>query len=154
MFRAWFKVALVIILFNESLSNESLKKGLESARGLYLDPLKSYNSKIVLVTAANYGYLNHLNNFWCFTTDRLGLKFLTISLDDKLYQHLLKDPRMISAYIPDKNVTLKSTNFRSDEFNVVTKAKQIAVLHILKYGYSIFFSDVDVVLTQDPVSIT
>ena len=42
---------------------------------------------VVLVTGCNFGFLNHLHNFKCFV-DRLGLKFLVLSLDRKTYDYI------------------------------------------------------------------
>ena len=43
----------------------------------------STRKETVLITACNFGYVNHLYNFKCFM-DRLGFKFVVFALDGKL----------------------------------------------------------------------
>jgi hypothetical protein len=48
-------------------------------------------SKTVVMTLANYGFMNHLHNLLCHT-DRLGYKVVVISLDVTLHNQLSKMP--------------------------------------------------------------
>ena len=62
----------------------------DSSTGVYMDESKITDSirNVVIVTGCNHGFLNHLHNFKCFL-DRLGLKFLVLSLDRKTYEYII-----------------------------------------------------------------
>jgi hypothetical protein len=58
--------------------------------GYYKDPNRNPAlSKTILMGGINYSYRDFLHNFKCFT-DRLGVKFLPISLDKDIYTYITK----------------------------------------------------------------
>ena len=127
---------------------------LEKVSGVYTEvPLTSKHlslEKTVIVTACNYGFLNHLYNFDCFMK-RLGMKYLVIALDKKAYQYLSNNTSIVTYFLPSENdVTSAPQEFRSRQFNIITTKKKEAVLTIMKLGYNVLFSDTDVAIIRDP----
>lgn len=58
------------------------------AAGYYRDASKNKDlSKTLLIVGANNGYRDFFHNFKCFA-DRLGVKFLSISLDEGIHKYL------------------------------------------------------------------
>jgi hypothetical protein len=132
---------------------EALLTQVTKAAGVYVDPLRQKGfEKTVVVTGCNYGFLNHLHNFKCFA-DRLGIKFLVVSMDQQTHSYLTNHTTMISYYTGAGKVGevgTGSVEFRSKEFNILTAKKKEAVHDILRLGYNVLFSDTDVVWVQDP----
>lgn len=104
--------------------------------------------KVVLVTACNFGFVNHLHNFKCFA-ERLGMKFLVISMDAQVHEYITKKTSMVSFLM--FNGTIESQEFRSQHFNMLTARKKKAVHDIMAEGYDVLFSDTDVAMIQDPL---
>lgn len=146
---------------------------LKMASGMYVD-LKSSNrtktnvneaeiNQTVIVTGCNYGYMNHLHNFKCFI-DRLGLKVLVFAMDRKTHEyvqkHMSSDGNMYSYLMGDENedggpkgvVAEASTEFRSQQFHIITVRKKQSVLRVLEAGYNAIFIDPDVVMQRDPIN--
>jgi hypothetical protein len=148
--KIWF-ILLYLIKISGSL-NYTLSETLLKASGVYVTPNLSYNlDKTVLVTACNYGYLNHLHNFKCHT-ERLGFKVLVISLDQKTHNYVHEHIRHFYSYFFHGNgvVHETSTEFRSAQFHIITNRKKEAILEIMKLGYDVLFADPDVALLRDP----
>lgn len=58
--------------------------------GYYKDPTKNPAlSKTIMMGGINYSYRDFMHNFKCYT-DRLGIKFLPISLDQNIYTYVTK----------------------------------------------------------------
>ena len=149
-----FLVALWCIShINHTVYCQTLESALSRAAGVYTDPQKQRGfEKIVIVTGCNYGFLNHLFNFKCFA-DRLGMKFLVVSMDAQTHEYLVNNTTMISYSLGAGKVgevTSGSVEFRSKQFNILTAKKKEAVHDILQLGYDVLFSDTDVAMVRDP----
>lgn len=142
---------------------QDLLAAVKKAAGVYIDPQHPHQQNlddIVIVTGCNYGFLNHLHNFKCFL-DRLGMKFLVVAMDHQSYSYLTNQSRAntigssMSVYYAGAGkvgeVGTGPVDFRSKAFNILTAKKKEAVHDILRLGYSVLFSDTDVVLVQDPL---
>lgn len=130
-------------------SKLDLERALAEVAGLYNDPSKQRGfEKTVLITGCDQGYLNHLHNFKCFA-DRLGMKFLVVSMHEDAHKHITKNTNMKSHLYA--NIT--GGKFRTPEFNLLTAKKIEAVHDMLRLGYDVLFSDVDVVMVQDPMPL-
>ena len=105
--------------------------------------------KTVVMTGCNYGFLNHLMNFKCFA-DRLDMKFVVVALDKKTHDFIRRNTTMDSIYMQYADVTEEATEFRSQQFNLITARKKEAVHDVLELGYDILFSDTDVAIVRDP----
>ena len=111
--------------------------------------------KVVVITACNHGYINHLHNFKCFA-DRLGIKFLVMSMDSMLHDYIEHNTTMHSYLLTEGvvgNMTTETAEFRSHQFNLITVKKLESVLTIMKFGYDVLFADADIALVQDPVPL-
>jgi hypothetical protein len=147
---------LLAVLVRQTISDDGLtdlKSALARSSGVYVDPGRRRGfEKIVLVTGCNYGFLNHLHNFKCFA-ERLGIKFLVVSMDLQTHEYINNRTNMISYFAGSGKVGevgTGSVEFRSREFNILTAKKKEAVHDIMKLGYSVLFSDTDVAIIQDP----
>jgi len=54
-------------------------------------------AKTVIVTGCNRGFVNHLQNFNCFM-EKLGFKFLVVSMDRHTHEYLTTHTNMKSFY--------------------------------------------------------
>lgn len=109
--------------------------------------------KTVLITGCNYGFINHLNNFKCFA-ERLGMKFLVISMDKLAHSYITHNTTMLSYLMTGGVVGDTSSvpqKFRSKQFNLITARKKEAVHDILALGFNVLFSDTDVAMIRDPL---
>jgi hypothetical protein len=142
----------------------TFESAVKAAAGVYLqgppptfpESLRDTLQRTVLITVSNFGYLNHLMNFKCFT-DRLGLKFLVFTMDsrisgmiDKRVNHL--NSSMIGhPWMHGQKINEQSSKFRSKDFNIISNRKFEAALEVLKQGYHVIFSDPDVAIIKDPI---
>jgi hypothetical protein len=132
-----------------------LASTLKRATGVYQNPLHNPNmNKTVIITASNYGYLDFLHNFKCFT-DRLKLKVLVLSMDSKIHVHV--EHKMNSTFSSfychgNQTITEDLATFRSTQFNLITHTKTKAIIAIMTLGYDVIFIDSDIALIRDPVS--
>jgi hypothetical protein len=133
---------------------KDLLAAVQHAAGVYSDPHRQKGFEdIVVVTGCNYGFLNHLHNFKCFA-DRLGIKFLAVSMDQQAHDYLSNRTDIVSYNAGAGRVGEVgggNVEFRSKEFNILTAKKKEVVHDILRLGYSVLFSDTDVVMVQDPM---
>lgn len=111
--------------------------------------------KTVLLTVANFGFLNHLQNFLCFT-ERLSMEPLIVSMDEKLHNYLTNRTSYVSYFFDTTgktNLTVKSdaAGWRSQQFNLISNLKIVAALEVMKLGYNVLFADPDVAIVRDPV---
>lgn len=146
-------------------AHDDLIAQLKKVAGVFTDSSlveKFHLEKTVVVAAANYGYLNHLFNFDCFAK-RLGMKYLVMSLDERLHRHLNEHTSLVSYYFDksqhagssdigsgDSKVGTEPASFRSKQFNLISTRKNEAVHDIMGLGYDILFSDADVAILQNP----
>jgi hypothetical protein len=137
-----------------NVAEAELSKLLEQVAGIYRSPPPNAPKnlqKTVIVTACNYGFLNHLYNFDCFMR-RLNYKYLVIAMDQKAYNYLKSNTSIVTHYMPSETeITTQPQEFRSKHFNIITSKKKEAVLNIMKLGYNVVFSDTDVAIIRDPM---
>ncbi len=136
-------------------SNHDLIKKLDQVKGVYEDPFKAKQMGVentVLITACNYGFINHLYNFDCFMK-RLKMKYLVFAMDKQAYEYL-KVNTTINVYnmnnLDGSEVTSLPQLFRSKQFNIITAKKKEAVHDVMLLGYDVLFSDTDVAVVRDP----
>jgi hypothetical protein len=134
--------------------SKELASILKRAAGVYQDPLHNPNlNKTVIITGSNYGYLNFLHNFKCFT-DRLKMKVLVFSMDSKIHVHI--ENRMNSTFSSfywhgNQTITEDVATFRSTQFNLITHRKTEAIIAVMTLGYDVIFIDSDIALVRDPI---
>ena len=120
-------------------------------KGVYQNPkLRSTDSgwdKVVLITAANNGYFDMLNN-WEYLASTHGLLWVVAALDQEIYDRLGPNRSFpTDALFAIPNVT----SWRESAFNKITCNKLRMVLHILEdCDLDVVFSDPDNVLLKNP----
>lgn len=139
---------------DERNRSASLRDTLKISAGVYHLPAHTPQlRKTVLITGCNRGYIPFLHNFKCFV-DRLNLKLLVISMDEKTHWHVqnkLNDTLKSYLWTGEHAVHETFASFRSPQFNVITHAKTSYTHAILSLGYDVIFIDLDVALVRDPV---
>ena len=150
----WFQLVLIFALCFSVESSTDLLNSLQLSAGVYTTITKnsSYDfSRTVIVTAANFGYLNHLQNLRCFLK-RLDMKALVLSMDKKIHEHLTSYSNLNSyLWKHHSKVSEESTNFRSPQFHLISMYKIAGVLDIIKLNYNVIFIDPDVAILYDPI---
>eukprot|EP00271_Cylindrocystis_brebissonii_P008691 TRINITY_DN2316_c0_g1_i1.p1 TRINITY_DN2316_c0_g1~~TRINITY_DN2316_c0_g1_i1.p1 ORF type:complete len:824 (+),score=81.43 TRINITY_DN2316_c0_g1_i1:407-2878(+) len=113
--------------------------------------------KVVTLVAVTFGYAEMLMNFIC-RLRLLGLdRYLVVAaLDEELYQFAFNQGLAVYYERPpsEKLVSLNNKDdcaFGSQCFRQFTKLKSRAVLRVLNAGYSVLWSDVDIVWYTDPL---
>lgn len=115
----------------------------------------SRDDGFVLLTAVNYAYRDHLMNFKC-TIERVGMRehFVVAAMDEKMYKWGVLQGLPIflakSAIENSNALNADGGKFGSDGFQKVTKLKSRAVLDVLNAGYSVVWSDVDIMWFVHP----
>lgn len=116
--------------------------------GLYMD--KSRHPKfrnVILLTAANFGYLDMLHNWEC-RMSALDLDWAVLALDAHASQALGQDRAL---YFPTADEHPEASVFASTGFNKVSCSKIGAVRWIMqKTGLDVVFSDPDQLFRHDP----
>eukprot|EP01038_Epipyxis_sp_PR26KG_P009863 gene9863-13270_t len=124
--------------------------------GYYKDPTKNPSlSKTIMMSGINYSYRDFYHNFKCYT-DRLGIKFLPVALDEPVYTYVTNQQKSPSFLMPDipgrERVKTEAQKFGGKNFNLIGCRKLEAVGGALKLGYDVVFSDVDIALLRDPIN--
>jgi len=84
----------------------------------------------------------------------LGLKFLTVALDRKIFAHLDGKPDFIVTLVTspeDMDLEKKSFSFRTPQFNQISRRKMEAAYSGLLQGYNVLYIDIDIALISDPI---
>lgn len=106
----------------------------------------------VLLTAVNFSYRDLLMNFKC-NLERVGMvdNFVVAALDKKMYRWGLFHGLPIFFHEDVAGQEDDNTVYGSLAFQQVTKSKSRVVLEVLKAGYSVIWSDVDIVWFEHPM---
>ncbi|CAI5531432.1 unnamed protein product [Closterium sp. Naga37s-1] len=111
--------------------------------------------KVVTLVAVTFGYAEMLMSFVCRLRG-LGLadNLVVAALDEDLYRFAFTQG--LAVYYEQVSVGLKGIDskncaFGSQCFRQFTKLKSRAVLRVLKAGYSVLWTDVDIVWFSDPL---
>lgn len=140
-----------LILYLLPISASALLNSLRQVAGVYRNNSDSQLGNTVLITACNFGYLNHFMNFKCFM-DRLRFKYLVVAMDERSYE-VLKKIEGVESYFwaSGAPVARDSTLFRSKAFNIISARKMEITLAAMKLGFDVIFTDPDVAIIQDPI---
>lgn len=153
-----FTVLLLAIQYVCASRNLSLQEAIRATAGIFRDKSlvqDSELSKTVLTVVVNFGYLNHLQNFLCFT-ERLQMEPLIISVEPKAHEFITQKTNYTSHLINTKlrlNDTIESDSagWRSRQFSLISNLKIVAAVEIMKLGYHVLFADPDVVILDNPM---
>lgn len=120
----------------------------------------STKHKLIVTIAVNYAYRKLALNFIC-NLRRLNIQnYIVLAMDRAVFDYL--SVRKANAFFhileaqPRRNLlAVEHTNpeaaFGSSAFVETSRRKSILVLKVLRLGYSVVFSDVDVVWVQNPI---
>ena len=111
----------------------------------------SSSNKVVLVMMTNAGEMDLVDNFLC-SLRMFGVnKYLIFATDTEAL--VMMKQRGYNAWdgrsIVGKNLDKKDSNFRSGAWKQLVRAKMKVAEQVLRAGYHIFFSDVDVVALEN-----
>jgi len=129
---------------------------IQQARGIYNQDEQQYENKtnnsafdrIVLLTAANYGYYDLLQN-WEYLARAQGLKWAVLALDDRLYREL-GSSRAVPNSSPEYAVE-GVVKWSTSGFNTLSCNKMRSVLQIMEdCDVDVVFSDCDNIFIGDP----
>jgi len=141
---------LLLLSSNPKDEPTSCPLAVQQARGVYADKSKSQDGgfqNVVLLTAANYGYLSMLQN-WEYLVNDMGLKWAVLALDDPLYQFLGKER---AVPVDARYAVGGEQKWASRGFNRMTCNKLRQVLNVMKSCHmDVLFSDCDNVFLQNP----
>eukprot|EP00897_Mesotaenium_endlicherianum_P000855 jgi/Mesen1/10770/ME000091S10319 len=110
---------------------------------------------VVILVAVTNGYAEMLMNFVCSLRKiGLGENLVVAALDEDLYRFAFTQG--LAVYYEQasdglKNIDQASCAFGTQCFRQFTKLKSRAVLRVLKAGFSVLWTDVDIVWYSDPL---
>ncbi|KAL0421436.1 UNVERIFIED_CONTAM: Beta-arabinofuranosyltransferase RAY1 [Sesamum latifolium] len=125
----------------------SLPLSLESLLSMRAD-----QNKTIAVGVAGHSYKDMLMSWVCRLRHLQVLNFLVCALDDEIYDFsVLQGLPVIKCAYPPTNISFDNCHFGTECFQKVTKVKSRTVLQILKLGYNVLLSDVDVYWFKNPL---
>ncbi|CAN8275725.1 unnamed protein product [Cochlearia groenlandica] len=109
-------------------------------------------NRTVVLSVAGYSYKDMLMSWVCGLRRLAVTNFLVCALDEETYRFAVLQglPVFYDPYAP-KNISFDDCHFGSKCFQKVTKVKSRTVLKILKMGYNVLLSDVDVYWFKSPL---
>ncbi|EPS69405.1 hypothetical protein M569_05360, partial [Genlisea aurea] len=114
--------------------------------------LLSDSNKTIVLGVAGYSYKDMLMSWACRLRRLQVHNFLVCTLDEEAYEFaILQGLAVIKCPSPPTDVSFDDCHFGTDCFRKVTKVKSRMVLRILKLGYNVVMSDVDVYWFKNPL---
>ncbi|KAK6160263.1 hypothetical protein DH2020_003644 [Rehmannia glutinosa] len=115
--------------------------------------MRADQNKTIVLGVAGYSYKDMLMSWVCRLRHLQILNFLVCALDDEIYDFSVLQglPVIKCAYSPT-NISFDNCHFGTECFQKVTKVKSRMVLQILKLGYNVLLSDVDVYWFKNPLT--
>mmetsp|Transcript_6408 Transcript_6408/g.19386 ORF Transcript_6408/g.19386 Transcript_6408/m.19386 type:complete len:541 (+) Transcript_6408:192-1814(+) len=122
-------------------------------RGLLEKVVNSaYNGKApkrFMAAAVSCNFLDVLDN-WLASLDRIGLtNFIIVALDNEAYKRLKAvrpDNTVLSPFLAISN----SATYGTEGFATVVRSRPVLLTHLLRAGYPVMYSDVDIVYNSNP----
>lgn len=152
-------VSICVLVFVEYRTLHSgrheIGQSLPSYSTVNVDTLLARISKgrLVVLTATTFNYRLMLMNFVC-NLRSLGIDNLLVgAFDEDLYRFAHEHDVAVYKAMPQEQGldTNMKCEFGTGCFHRVTKMKSRAVLHILKRGYDVLWTDTDVVWLNNPI---
>ncbi|XP_042496061.1 uncharacterized protein LOC122075182 [Macadamia integrifolia] len=108
--------------------------------------------KTVVLAVAGNSYRDMLMSWVCRLRQLLITNFVVCALDQETYQFsILQGLPVFNDPLAPINISFNDCHFGTKCFQRVSKAKSRLVLQILKLGYSVLLSDVDVYWFKNPL---
>ncbi|KNA12497.1 hypothetical protein SOVF_125280 [Spinacia oleracea] len=117
-------------------------------------PILADGNKTVVLTVAGYSYKDMLMSWVCRLRHLMVNNLLVCALDDETYEFSIQQgiPVFRDSLAP-RNISFNDCHFGTKCFQKVTKTKSRLVLQILKLGYNVLLSDVDVYWFKNPIPL-
>jgi len=110
----------------------------------------SKGEKYIVLVVADEGYLHLYQNFYETSVIPLSLPTLSIALDEPSLQHISKLETPV--FLDDGGVgSANPSFFGSGTFKSKTRKKLEFVVRLLRLGYDVILSDLDIVFFKDPI---
>ncbi|GLT67945.1 hypothetical protein SLA2020_402180 [Shorea laevis] len=112
-------------------------------------------NKTIVLTVAGYSYKDMLMSWSCRLRSLSVTNFLVFALDYETYQFAILQglPVFSDPESAPRNISFNDCHFGTKCFQRVTKVKSRMVLTILKLGYNVLLSDVDVYWFRNPLPL-
>ncbi|EXB82534.1 UDP-galactose:fucoside alpha-3-galactosyltransferase [Morus notabilis] len=136
-------------LMDQIKPSESLdfQFSLESLLSLIAD-----KNKTIVLAVAGYSYKDMLMNWACRLRHLRVTNFIVCALDDETYNFsILQGLPAFRDVLAPSDISFNDCHFGTKCFQRVTKVKSRMVLEILKLGYNVLLSDVDVYWFKNPL---
>ncbi|GFP82664.1 UDP-d-xylose:l-fucose alpha-1 3-d-xylosyltransferase 1 [Phtheirospermum japonicum] len=115
--------------------------------------MRADRDKTIVLGVAGDSYKDMLMNWICRLRRLKVFNFLVCALDDEIYDFsVLQGLPVIKCLYPPTNISFDNCHFGTECFQKVTKVKSRMVLQILKLGYNVLLSDVDVYWFKNPLT--
>ncbi|KAG0478362.1 hypothetical protein HPP92_013081 [Vanilla planifolia] len=112
------------------------------------------NDKTVVLAVAGHNYRDMLMSWVCRLRHLHVSNFIICALDAEIYQFaLLMGLPVFRDQLAPSNISFNQCHFGSECFRKVTKVKSRIVTQILKLGYNVLLSDVDVYWFNNPLPL-
>ncbi|CAA3026305.1 Hypothetical predicted protein [Olea europaea subsp. europaea] len=113
---------------------------------------RANQNKTIVLAIAGYSYKDMLMSWVCRLRHLQLENFLVGALDHEIYGFAVLQGLPVFKYAnPLTNISFDNCHFGTECFQKVTKVKSRVVLQILKLGYNVLLSDVDVYWFKNPL---
>ncbi|KAH7276596.1 hypothetical protein KP509_39G013600 [Ceratopteris richardii] len=127
-------------------SYESASFSLESLLALVSD-----ENKIIVLSVVGYNYKDMLMSWVCRLRKLQISSYVIGAIDKQLYEFGILQGLPVFMVGKSMDVSFNDCHFGTECFKKVTKMKSRVVLQVLKLGYRVLFSDVDVYWFKNPI---
>lgn len=115
---------------------------------------RSDQSKTIVLAVAGYSYKDMLMSWVCRLRHLLISNFLICALDQETYDFsVLQGLPVFKGSFAPANISFDDCHFGTNCFQRVTKVKSRVVVQILKLGYNVLLTDVDVYWFKNPLPL-
>ncbi|XP_076883101.1 beta-arabinofuranosyltransferase RAY1-like [Bidens hawaiensis] len=116
--------------------------------------MRADKNKNIVLAVAGYSYKDMLMS-WACRLHRLQVSnFVVCALDDKIYNFcVFQGLPVFRDRLAPSNISYDDCHFGTNCFQRVTKVKSRVVLEIIKLGYNVLMSDVDVYWFKNPLPL-
>ncbi|XP_050374775.1 uncharacterized protein LOC126792389 [Argentina anserina] len=116
--------------------------------------LNADKNKTIVLAAAGYSYKDMLMSWVCRMRHLQITNFIICALDQEIYEFsILMGLPVFRDPVAPSEISFNDCHFGTKCFQKVTKVKSRMVLKILKMGYSVLLSDVDVYWFGNPLPL-
>ncbi|XP_059290663.1 beta-arabinofuranosyltransferase RAY1 [Lycium ferocissimum] len=116
--------------------------------------LRADKNKTVVLAVVGYNYKDMLMSWVCRLNHLQISNFLVCALDDDIYDFSIFQGLAVYKYANlETNISFDNCHFGTECFQKVTKVKSRMVLQILKLGYNVLMSDVDIYWFKNPLPL-